>query len=129
MPNPLVTTDATTTTLVTYAPPRSATGALDSFAVWDFNLSATTGTVCATWSLRAAAKRVSGTTSLVGTLTTLSSHKDAGAAAWTVSADVNAGNVRLRVTGAAATTITWLLQGPRQCMTGTGAVPLWTEAA
>ncbi len=131
MSNPLVTTDATTTTITTYTPPEK----VDSFAVWDFNVTATSSAgVCATWALRAAAKSVAGNTSLVGSVATLSSQKDSAASSWAVAVDVSGSSVRLRVTGAAATTITWVLEGPRQRTRGAwngvaaaGSVGLWTE--
>lgn len=66
---------------------------------------------CRAWTAKATAKRVNNGAALVGTPTLETSHADAGAAAWAVTADANGNNFRVRVTGAAGRTISWSLVG------------------
>lgn len=124
MTNPLVTTDDTPTTMVTYTPLNGR----DDFAVWDFSLTATDGSNCAAWVIRAVAKSISGVASLVGSVLTISEQKDDAAELWMVDVDTSGGSVQLLVTGDPGTTITWVLQGTRQIMSGTGSGPRWVEA-
>lgn len=68
----------------------------------------TTGDVKA-WRIQGTIKRGASTTSIVGAVTITVENEDAGASAWVlgVDADSTTGYLRVRATGAAATTIRW----------------------
>jgi hypothetical protein len=74
--------------------------------------SSTTGDT-AWWQLTFGIKNVGGTTALVGSVVTVASASDAGAAAWVVAvtADNTNDSILITVTGAAATTINWVASG------------------
>ena len=55
-------------------------------------------------------RHAAGGATLVGAVNGLVSQEDAGAALWDATLDVNSNDVRVRVTGAAATTIEWMAQ-------------------
>jgi hypothetical protein len=97
------TADGTATTLAVYTPRESAVCRITANVT---ALKVETGDalsreVCATW------KRVGGAPTQVGSTTVVSSHADAGAGAWTVAFDSSGNDVRIRVTGAASSTIRW----------------------
>lgn len=66
---------------------------------------------CRAWHATATAKRLNNGALLVGTPTAVSSHADAGAAAWALTADASGNAFRIRITGAAGRTISWSLLG------------------
>lgn len=66
---------------------------------------------CRAWTAKATAKRVNGGALLVGTPEIETSHADAGAATWAVTADVAGNTFRVRVTGQAGQAISWSLLG------------------
>lgn len=66
---------------------------------------------CRVWTAKATAKRLNNGAMMVGTPTLETSHADAGAAAWDVTANTTVNNFRIRVTGAAGRTISWNLIG------------------
>lgn len=101
------TTDATVTTLWSYTIPASTTVMLDVHVV-----ARRTGGVSGTahdtgaYVIRGAFKNVGGTTAtIVGAINADFTAEDQ--AGWNATLDVNAQNIRLRITGAAGNNITW----------------------
>ena len=100
----LQTTDATTGTCGTYTVPTSSACQVQAHI-----LGRTAGAVVGTFWRHLAAQRGAGGAVIVGAETAVVGDQlDAGAAAWTAVLDVSGNDVRVRVTGAAATTIEWL---------------------
>jgi hypothetical protein len=101
------TTDATQTTMVSW-PLAVQTLYTARFTILAVD---TVNGDCRVWTAKATAKRLGAGALLVGAPTLETSHADAGAATWALSADVNANNFRVRITGAAGRTISWSLVG------------------
>lgn len=96
------TTNATTTTCGTYTVPTNSAVTIKLLVT---AITSTYGASCG-WELLATARNAAGTVTLEGGGAIVTGPTD-GATAWTVAADVSGTSVRLRVTGAAATTIDW----------------------
>lgn len=96
----VTTTDATVTTCgsVTVANDRVAhiTAEVTGYS---------SNTVVASYERKATVRAASGTATMVGSVTSVHTAEDS--AGWDCTIDVNAGNARVRVTGAAATTVRW----------------------
>jgi len=95
------TNDATPTTLATVTP---VNGEAVSIRAQVVAIRKATGD-SASYGLAATAKRNGGTTTLTGVVTSLWAHEDV--AAWDCTIDVSTPDVRVRVTGAAGSTIAW----------------------
>lgn len=96
------TTDATQTTLATYGPATSSCSLVIAHIV------AIDGSNnVRSWTLSQPIKIVSGTASVLGTLASPLATGDVGGATWAAMIDATSGNIRVRVTGAVATTINW----------------------
>ncbi len=96
------TTDATATTIATIAIPDNTTVQIIARVKGDQN----GGASSAGYVVAATVKRAGGVATMVGAPNQLSVHEDVGA--WDATIDVDGGNnARVRVTGAAATTIDW----------------------
>ena len=104
---PIITTDATTATLIALT---RRSDVLDYVHVFNFGVVASSGSDRAVFNIRCAFKVLGGVVSLIGTPSLIFTKADAGAATWSATADVSANTIRVRVTGAAATTVTWVLQ-------------------
>lgn len=104
MPSQVTTTDATTTTL------WSATGPVDNTHVlYEARVTArSTSGQTASYIRYVSAKHAGGTTSIVGSVGAPFTAEDNSA--WDAIFAIVSGRLHLRVTGAAATTITWTLQ-------------------
>lgn len=123
---PLRTTDATTTTLATIAPvvPAKASAAPDGFTVWEVRvLAVATDGSRAGYVRTFGVKHTSGTVALVGSVASPETFEDVSG--WNCTVDVSSNVVRVRVTGAAATTINWYLQHAGPVM-GMGPAPSHT---
>lgn len=98
------TTDATTTTCGTYTVPTSSACMVQAKII-----GRTAGAVVGTFWRHIAAQRGGGGAVIVGAETQVTTDQlDAGALLWTAVLDVSGNDVRVRVTGAAATTIEWI---------------------
>lgn len=111
--NKVTTTDATVTTLHTFAIPSSSV-----YSIHAFVLARRTGGVSGTGAtgdgaeieLRGRYKNVGGTVTLIGALTQVIDREAAGAsAAWTATLTVSGTNVLLQVTGAASMNVSWMM--------------------
>lgn len=96
------TTDATVTSLATLATTDDYTYIITAEVQGAVN----TGGNTAGYGRAATFKNVAGTLSQVGSTTALWTHEDA--AGWDCDIDADGTDIRIRVTGAAATTIDWL---------------------
>lgn len=95
------TTDATISTAATYTIPTSSACQVQAHII-----GRTAGAVVGTFWRHLAAQRGAGGAVIVGTeVAVVGDQLDAGAAAWRAVLDVSGNDVRVRVTGAAATTI------------------------
>lgn len=106
----VTTTNATVTTLLSYAIPTSNTVLLKGFVVAR-RTGGTSGTAedGAAYEFKAVYKNVAGTATLIGSSTiTAIGESQAG---WDVTLPVSSGNVNISVTGAADNNITWYLGG------------------
>lgn len=98
------TTDATVTTLGTFTVPSGGALAIIGTVIGRKS----DGTVFSV-DVRANYKDVSGTATLVGTAHVGTEDKDSGASAWAVTWSPTGGTARIRVQGAASSTINWTL--------------------
>lgn len=99
----VTTTDATSTVLLSYPIPA---GTACMFSAYVIGRNTATGDII-TANREAAAKNVSGTSTLIGSVQSLVTLNDTTMALATVTIDVSAGNARVIVTGLAATSIEW----------------------
>lgn len=99
------TTNATQTTLLSAT---AANGAGTRSSHVRCTISATGSSGFASYTIDFGVKTVSGVATILGTPSVIG-YEDAGAAAWDVTADVSGALYRIRVTGAAATTINWII--------------------
>lgn len=98
------TTDGTTATLGSYTPTDGHVSRVDVMVV----ASSSSGGVGASWHLSAVFRRAVLTTTLIGSVgEVVATAKDGGASAWAADLDASGPAVRVRVTGAAATTVRW----------------------
>jgi len=95
------TADATVTTLASTTPTNTKAIAIRAIVVGKDKATGNS----AGYGLAATAKRQGGVTTLTGAVTVLWSHEDV--AGWDATIDVSTPDVRVRVTGAAATNIDW----------------------
>lgn len=104
--NRVATTDATQTTLHTIAIPASTTVKITAY-VRARRTAGSAGTAedAAGYVVVGTYKNVAGTATLVGAVNVLYTAEDQ--AGWDATLDVNAGNARVRVTGATNNTVTW----------------------
>lgn len=102
--SPIVTTDATQTTILSYPIPAGATILARAVVLGQ----SSTG-VSAAFTKVAGGKNISSVGSLVGSVLDLfSATKDTGALTWSATCSVSGTNLLVQVTGQAATTINWL---------------------
>ena len=97
------TTDATVTTDGTYTLADQKVAHVTAKVV-ALKSDASTG---GTWVLEAAFRRNGAGVSQIGTTTLLTATKDVAAATWSATIDASGTDIRIRVTGQAATTINW----------------------
>lgn len=101
-PTTVQTVDATVTTLLSYTPTDEKVTTI--FAI--VSACRSDGGAGASYMRRAAVRRDGGVTVLVGAVETIGADKE-DVAGWDVTIDVSTPAARVRVTGAAATTINW----------------------
>lgn len=100
------TTDATTTTLATIALPDAS---ISHVMIVVVARRPSNGDSAAYRSVASFKRHAAGAAALVGGVTALSTHEDAGAAGWTATQDANANDCRVRIVGQAAATIEWFV--------------------
>jgi len=99
----VTTTNGTTVTAFAYPVPAST-----AFQTRATVIALSDGDVLGSWRVFAAGKRTgSGNVALVGGILDDASWKDVGATLWGATLGTNADSIRVRVTGAAATSIVW----------------------
>jgi len=100
------TTDATATTMTANA----AAISLPTGGTWSFRALVSArqnaSTNAAAWIIQGAATNAAGATSVMGT-PTVTALGNSGSPTWTVAVDATGANIRIRVTGAAGTTVRW----------------------
>ncbi|ARA72241.1 YapH protein [Kaumoebavirus] len=110
--NKAQTTDATITTIHTFAVPASSVITLD-ITVVARRTGGTAGTTgdSAAFKLFASYKNISGTVSIVGGTDAIPEKRGAGDQAWDVDLTISGTNVLLRATGAVNNNISWVMTG------------------
>lgn len=103
-PATVQTTDATTTTLKSYTTTTDKGVALDLVV----NATQSDRSTSVTWKILASITNAAGTVTIRNQLITAD---DGGASTWTAVLDVSGTDIRVRVTGAGATTIDWCVAG------------------
>lgn len=98
------TTDATTTTLLSYNLPDASITQVRSVVV---ARRPSNGDSAAYSAIASFKRHAAGATALVGSVTALATHEDAGAAGWLATMDVTGNTFRVRVAGQASATIEW----------------------
>jgi len=98
----VTTSDATVTTAATFDPVNSTMLSIECAIVGRKD-----GTDSAGYTRIATFNDSAGTLTIVGSVSTPHTAETAGASAWDATIDADSGSVRVRVTGAAATTISW----------------------
>jgi len=115
----VVTSDATPTTLLSFTPADQTSEVVDLLVVGGRKSGGGANGDTGCYRRIFGVKRVDGTTSLVGAVTSDHTTEDAGAGAWDVSVTVVSPAVIIQVTGAAATIVQWSGTATRQVVSRT----------
>lgn len=115
----VATSDATPTTLLTFTPDDHTSEVVDLLVVGSRKSGGGANGDTGCYRRIFGVKRVDGTTSLVGAVTSDHTTEDAGAGAWDVSVTVVSPAVIIQVTGAAATIVQWTGTATRQIVSRT----------
>lgn len=117
--NPVVTSDATPTTLLSFTPADQTSEVVDLLVVGGRKSGGGANGDSGCYRRTFGVKRVDGTTSLVGTVTDGHTTEDAAAGVWDVTVTVVSPAVIVTVTGAAATIVQWNGTATRQVVSRT----------